>query len=188
MHEVGHFLRDRELGDVLPAHLNGLSDPSEQFCEGLAKEFLLPIHGVRRRYTEHLRDRSNHFSTADLLAMANYFAVSFQAMTMRLEELGLLPAGSYDKFQARGFRPSPVRSVSPDVRPLPEDGLPSRYVRLALEAYEKEMISESELARFLRYDRITVRDIYLRRRTQQDESGGPLELELGEELPIGAAV
>lgn len=189
MHEVGHFLRDRELGDVLPSvHSRNPSDPSEQFSEGLAKEFLLPSHGVRRRFTEHLRDRAAHFSTADLLAMANYFGVSFQAMTLRLEELKLLPEGTYDKFQSRGFQPNVARGVEPEVRPQPEDWLPSRYVRLALEAYENEEVSESELARFLRCDRITARDVYLRRRTQQDEAGGPLELDLGEELRLGAAV
>ena len=63
IHEVGHFLRDRELGDVLPTTLNGSSDPSEIFAEAMAKEFLLPSQGVRRRYTEHLRDRDNHSST-----------------------------------------------------------------------------------------------------------------------------
>lgn len=189
MHEVGHFLRDRELGDVLPALcVRTPSDPSEQFCEGLAKEFMLPSYGVRRRFTEHLRDRAAHFSTADLLAMANYFGVSFQAMTLRLEELELLPEGTYEKFQSRGFQPKVFRGVKPEACSQPEDWLPSRYVRLALEAYEKEEISESELARFLRCDRITARDIYLRRRTQQDEAGGPLELNLGEELQLGAAV
>ncbi len=189
MHEVGHFLRDRELGDVLPAaHARNPSDPSEQFCEGLAKEFLLPTHGVRRRFTEHLRDRAAHFSTADLLAMADYFGVSFQAMTLRLEELKLLPEGTYDKFQSRGFRSKVARGVEPAPRVQPEDWLPSRYVRLALEAYEKEEASEAELARFLRCDRITARDIYLRRRTQQDEAGAPLEINLGEELHLGAAV
>ena len=189
MHEVGHFLRDRELGDVLPAtHPRTPTDPSEQFCEGLAKEFLLPTQGVRRRFTEHLRDRAAHFSSADLLSMADYFGVSFQAMTLRLEELKLLPDGTYDKFQARGFRSTIARGAEPAARPLPEDWLPSRYVRLALEAFEKEDASEAELARFLRCDRITARDIYLRRRTQRDEAGAPLELNLGEELHLGVAV
>lgn len=187
VHEVGHFLRDRELGDLLPIHIDSPSDPSEQFCDALAKEFLLPAHSVRHRYGEHLRDRANHFSTADLLSMADYFAVSFQAMTLRLEELELLPSGTYDKFKARGFRPNVARSVRPAPRSAPERSFPSRYVRLALEAYEREDVSESELARFFRCDRITARDIYIRLRTRQDETG-PIELELGEELQMEAAV
>jgi len=185
MHEVGHFLRDRELGDLLPLHVDTPADPSEQFCDALAKEFLLPAHSVRRRYGEHLRDRANHFSTADLLAMADFFAVSFQAMTLRLEELALLPSGTYDKLQVRGFRPSAARGSKPKPRLAPERSFPSRYVRLALEAYERSDVSESELARFFRCDRITARDIYLRLRTRQDETG-PIELDLGEELQAGA--
>lgn len=185
VHEVGHFLRDRELGDVLPNHVAAsTSDPSEQFCEGLAKEFFLPTHGVRRRYSEHLRDRENHFSTADLLAMADYFGVSFQAMTLRLEDLKLLPGGTYDKFQAKGFRPTAHRASQAPATARPEDALPARYVRLALEAFEKELLSEAELARFLRCDRLTARDIHLRRRTTQDESG-MFEVELGEDLQSG---
>jgi Zn-dependent peptidase ImmA (M78 family)/transcriptional regulator with XRE-family HTH domain len=188
VHELGHFLRDREAGDLLPANLEGRLDPSEIFCEALAAEFLMPAAGVRRRFTEHLHDKGAHFSPADLLAMARFYAVSFQAMTLRLQELQLLPAGTYKRLTQRGFRPSAVHP--PPETPLTHDStaswLPQRYVRLVLEAYDQELLSEGELARYLHCDRITARGVYQQRRVATTE-GGDLELDLGADvLQLGA--
>ena len=183
VHELGHFLRDREAGDVLPAHMENRRDPSEQFSETLAAEFLMPSLSVRRRFAEHLRDKGAHFSPADLIAMARFYEVSFQAMTFRLEELELLPAGTYKKLFTRSFRP---QTAQQEVNRAPAEEpsvswLPQRYQRLALEAYAQELLSEGELARYLHCDRITARDLYLTRQVAATE-GGDLVLDLGEDI------
>jgi Zn-dependent peptidase ImmA (M78 family)/transcriptional regulator with XRE-family HTH domain len=182
-HELGHFLRDREAGDVMPARLESRLDPSEVFSETLAAEFLMPATGVRRRFTEHLRDKGAHFSAADLIAIARFYAVSFQAMTLRLEELQLLPTGTYQKLVQRNFRPSAAQKqmgLAP-ARERQERWLPQRYERLALEAYAQELLSEGELARYLHCDRVTARELYLSRQVEATE-GGDLVLDLGEDV------
>ncbi|MFY0582245.1 ImmA/IrrE family metallo-endopeptidase [Cystobacter fuscus] len=139
VHELGHFLRDRETGDVLSTEPENRRDPSEQFSEALTAEFLMPATGVRRRFAEHLRDKGAHFSAADLIAMARFHAVSLRAMTLRLEELQLLPEGTYQNLMRRNFRPAAAQA------PLPKQAerwLPQRYERLALEAYSQELLSE----------------------------------------------
>ena len=183
VHELGHFLRDREAGDVLPARLESRLDPSEIFSEALAAEFLMPATGVRRRFAEHLRDKAAHFSAADLIAMARFYAVSFQAMTLRLEELRLLPMGTYQKLVQRNFRPSAAQKQMgfTPVRESTERWLPQRYERLALEAYAQELLSEGELARYLHCDRVTARELYLARQVESAE-GGELVLDLGEDV------
>ncbi|HYO53268.1 XRE family transcriptional regulator [Archangium sp.] len=183
VHELGHFLRDREAGDVLPARFEGRLDPSEIFSETLAAEFLMPATGVRRRFAEHLRDKGAHFSAADLIAMARFYAVSFQAMTLRLEELQLLSAGTYRKLVQRNFRPLAAQKqmgLKP-VRENTERWLPQRYERLALEAYAQELLSEGELARYLHCDRVMARELYLTRQVEATE-GGELVLDLGEDV------
>lgn len=183
VHELGHFLRDREAGDVLGTAPDPRRDPSEQFSEALAAEFLMPSTGVRRRFAEHLRDKGAHFSAADLIAMARFHGVSFQAMTLRLEELQLLPRGTYQRLMRRNFRPV-AASKQMGLEPLATQAarwLPSRYERLALEAYSQELLSEGELARYLGCDRITARDLYLSRQVEAAE-GGELVLELGEDV------
>ncbi|HEX8440891.1 XRE family transcriptional regulator [Archangium sp.] len=183
VHELGHFLRDREAGDVLPAKFESRLDPSEVFSETLAAEFLMPATGVRRRFTEHLRDKGAHFSAADLIAMARFYAVSFQAMTLRLEELQLLPPGTYQKLIQRNFRPVAAQKqmgLAP-VQERAERWLPQRYERLALEAYSQELLSEGELASYLHCDRIVARELYLARQVEAAE-GGELVLDLGEDV------
>jgi Zn-dependent peptidase ImmA (M78 family)/transcriptional regulator with XRE-family HTH domain len=173
-HEVGHFLRDREAGDLLDE--SSLTSPGEIFPEAFAREFLLPATGVQKRFTE--RCRAGKLTPLDLHALAQAFAVSFQAMTRRLEELRLLPRGSYEKIIQSKLRPRDLRkSAEPRVAPAATDlGLPARYVALAVSAYDQEWLSESELAEFLSTDITTARAIY------QDRHQIPLDD--GTQLPV----
>lgn len=183
VHELGHFLRDREAGDVLSTQEERRRDPSEQFSETLAAEFLMPSTGVRRRFAEHLRDKGAHFSPADLIAMSRFYDVSFQAMALRLEELHLLPEDTYAKLVKRNFRPLDAQKklgLAP-VREPSERWLPQRYERLALEAYSQELLSEGELARYLHCDRVAARELYLSRQLASTD-GGELVLDLGEDI------
>jgi Zn-dependent peptidase ImmA (M78 family) len=157
-HELGHFLRDREAGDVLEDG-DSFQQPTEIFPEAFTKEFLLPTAGVRKRFTE--RCRSGKFTPIDLHALAKAFGVSFQAMALRLEELRLLPRGSYEKIVQSHLRPQDLgpRKVAPKPS-LVALGLPERYIALAVSAYDQEMLSESELAEVLGTDIPTARAVF----------------------------
>lgn len=182
-HETAHFLRDREAGDVLPLQQQRRADPAEVFAESFAREFLMPSGAIARRFSEHVR-ASGRFTIADILWMAHLYQVSFQAMTLRLEDLGLLPSGTYEGLAEKKFRPSEASEslglrASALERPAE---LPDRFVTLAIQAYEKELISESEFATYLDVDRITARHIFLNRRQSPVEDGMMVELDLGREF------
>jgi hypothetical protein len=104
-------------------------------------------------------------------------------MTLRLEELQLLPAGTYQSLMRRNFRPTAAQKQMGLPPRTQQDArwLPARYERLALEAYSQELLSEGELARYLGCDRVTARDLYLSRQIEAAE-GGELVLELGEDV------
>ncbi len=160
-HELGHFLRDREAGDVLEVD-ELIQQPAELFPEAFTKEFLLPTAGVRKRFTE--RCRSGRFTPLDLHALAKTFGVSFRAMAHRLEELRLLPRGSYEKITQSGLRPKDLGA--PEAAPHPSRvrlGLPERYIELAVSAYGQEKLSETELAEVLATDIASARAVFQER-------------------------
>ena len=157
-HELGHFLRDREAGDVLEDGEMG-QQTTEQFPEAFTKEFLLPTAGVRKRFTE--RCRSGKFAPIDLYSLSKVFGVSFQAMARRLEELRLLPRGSYEKIVQGHLRPrDPGASESAPKPSLLCLGLPERYIALAVAAYDQEKLSEGEFAEVLGTDIASARAVF----------------------------
>jgi Zn-dependent peptidase ImmA (M78 family)/transcriptional regulator with XRE-family HTH domain len=160
LHEFGHYLRDREAGDILTDDVPSRLDASEVFAESFARSGLMPEAGVRARFGECQRG-SGGFTVADLVSLAYEFQVSFQAMCMRLEEIGPLPRGTYERLTARRFSPEAGKTEL-GLPQLPKhDRLPRRYTQLAVTAFDRAEISESELADFLRVDRITARGIVL---------------------------
>jgi Zn-dependent peptidase ImmA (M78 family)/transcriptional regulator with XRE-family HTH domain len=164
VHEFGHFLRDRELGDVLDTE--DPRGPQEVFPEWFAREFLMPTTGVRKRFAE--RCRSGRFTPVDLYGLAQTYGVAFQAMAWRLEELELLPRGTYQKIVDSKLRPrelAPHSSESRDAVNRREVGLPERYIALAISAFDQGFLSELEFARYLEQDVTAARDIYARKAT-----------------------
>jgi Zn-dependent peptidase ImmA (M78 family) len=92
--------------------------------------------------------------------MANYYGVSLNALTMRLEELRLLPAGIWEKLKDRGLK---VRKVQEQLGistiPARDSRLPIRYQYLAIAAFNECAITEGQLAKFLGVDRLEARRI-----------------------------
>jgi Zn-dependent peptidase ImmA (M78 family)/transcriptional regulator with XRE-family HTH domain len=176
VHECGHFLRDREVGDVLEEG-DSLRQPAEIFPEAFAKEFLLPGAGVKKRFAE--RCRAGKFTAVDIYGLATTFGVSFQAMALRLEELRLLPRGSYEKIVRSRIRPQDLAKADAQASAKgrePRLGLPDRYVTLAVSAYDQELLSESEFAEALATDIASAREVY--------QLGRQLSLDDGTQLAV----
>ena len=130
VHEVGHFLRDRELGDVYEDdEYAGSRAASEVFSDTLAGVFLMPESGVARRFAEIGRV-NGRFTARDLAALASVFQVAFRAMAQRLEELKLLPKGTYERIRASGLRPTQMAPEHARGAPPRTPIFPPRYVEL----------------------------------------------------------
>ncbi len=175
-HEYGNFLMDRDRPGVDYLTPMQRKPEGERFGDAFAAAFLMPESGVQRRFYEEI-ERSGDFKVADLCRMADYFAVSMPAMAVRLEYLSLIPKGSWDVIsesrvpvkalkQEAGIEPS---SNHDSVEPYPQ-----RYKLLAVEAFEKEMITEGQLARLLRCSRIQAREVVEQcSKTPNDSDGVP---------------
>jgi Zn-dependent peptidase ImmA (M78 family)/transcriptional regulator with XRE-family HTH domain len=176
-HELGHFLRDREAGDIL-----GGDDPrsraDEVFPESFTREFLMPAAGVQKRFAE--RCRAGKFTAVDLAALARTFEVSFQAMALRLEDLRLLPRGSYEKIIQSRIRPQELaqRQGGQPSGSRKAPRMPLRYVALAAAAYDQALLSEGELAEYLDTDIASAREIYQEHRRIPLDDGSQLAVDL----------
>jgi Zn-dependent peptidase ImmA (M78 family)/DNA-binding XRE family transcriptional regulator len=158
-HEYGHFLIHRKKPTVSLDDGYQRKPESEQIADGFARYFLMPTNGIIRRFNDIRRSREM-VTPADLCSLAHYYGVSVEAMTYRLESLKLLPIGTWEKLKTRGFK---VRDAQKQLglEPIPaqEQKFPSRYQYLVIDAFDRGLISEGMLARFLAVDRLSARSM-----------------------------
>ena len=179
-HEYGHFLCDRHKPGIDYLSEAGRKPRNERFADGLAMSFLMPESGIRRQVTE-VTAASGDFQVADLCRLSSYYFVSVQAMTLRLEDLGLIEKGTWDYLKEEGFQPALAKQQlglePPGSR---EEAYPQRYKYLAVQAFSQGRISEGQLARFLRCDRVTAREVVAQCSTQPyvDPSGNSVVLRM----------
>jgi len=162
-HEYGHFLTEPYRSEITFFGRYERRPATERFAESFGRALLMPAGSLRRRFHElaRARKREGQGPTAgDVCHLAHFFFVSFEAMARRLEELALLPAGTWDRLRLQGFRVGEAqRLLGLQERPVDDGLLPARYRHLAVEAWQRERISEGQLASLLRVDRLTARRV-----------------------------
>jgi Zn-dependent peptidase ImmA (M78 family)/transcriptional regulator with XRE-family HTH domain len=179
-HEYGHFLCDRHKPGIDYLSGSGRKPKSERFADAFAMSFLMPESAIRRQVTK-VTAATGDFQVADLCRLSNYYFVSVQAMTLRLEDLGLIENGTWDYLKEEGFQPALAKQelgLEPPGRP--EEAYPQRYKYLAVQALSHGTISEGQLARFLRSDRVTAREVVAQCSTRpyDDPDGNPVVLQM----------
>jgi len=190
-HEYAHFLMDRYKEDVAILFEYERKPRAEQFADAFAAHFLMPSAGLRQRFRRIVQSRKD-FTVADLCHLAEQYSVSVEAMTRRLQSLGCVQSGTWERLSGQGFESGQMRehlglmSTPPQPQRLPE-----RYVRLAVQACEEARISESELARLLRCSRVEARETVNRSVRLEDvnASGEPyhIDLDFGDALALTPA-
>lgn len=187
-HEYAHFLSRRYRSEVTFLGRYQRQPEQERFADAFARAFLMPASGLSRRYNELHRSREGRVTPADLCRLAHLYFVSVEALTRRLEELRLLQMGTWDRLQQAGFRVREAQALLQlPQRPVSEQLLPTRYLYLAAEAFERGDLSEGQFARFLRVDRLEARRLAaeLASRTVVSDEGtvSTLALDLDTTLP-----
>lgn len=163
-HEYGHFVTDRYRSEITLLARYERRPATERFAEAFGRALLMPAGSLRRRFHELVRQRRREGqggpTAGDLCHIAHFFFVSFEAMTRRLEELELLPAGTWERLRPQGFRVREAqRFLGLQERPADDEVLPTRYRYLAVQAWQRGELSEGQLASFLRVDRLSARHI-----------------------------
>lgn len=158
-HECGHFLTNRYQAEITFLSDKRRQSRSERFADAFAENFLMPASGLNRRFTEmHRASQSGSITLAQICTLADLYQVSVQALVIRLEKLRRFPAGTWDRLEAEGFKPRRAQELlGIEANPEEKNLLPRRYLNLAVMAYDKELLSEGQLAKVLRSDRVSAR-------------------------------
>jgi Zn-dependent peptidase ImmA (M78 family)/DNA-binding XRE family transcriptional regulator len=157
IHETGHFASDRSHADILEGDELSFSI-EERFAKRFGSAFLMPASRVRARF-DQIVGLDNRFDVRELILLAHQFGVATEAMCRRLEELTLLPQGSWDSLRDRGFANDLEPGVIAEEGASPKPPLISpRLAYLAATALDRELVSEGQLCDLLAVDRLDLRE------------------------------
>lgn len=158
-HGYAHFLANRYTPVVATYENYERLPSSERFADSFAQNFLMPAEGLKRRYYDHYLAKGQ-VTPADLCILAHYYGVSVEALARRLEDLRLLPSGTWERLRASEFKiRAAQQELGLDRIPAQADRLPQRYQHLAFRAFSQELISEGQCARFLGISRMQSRRV-----------------------------
>ena len=181
-HEYAHYLANRDRAEV--TRLSYQRQPeSEYFADAFAANFLMPRSGLSRRFHELERTSADRATPAMLVQLAHAYGVSLQALSDRLEDLGLIPAGTWERLRERNFQPRlAAQMLGLDQSERAGDALPLHYRLLAAQMYADGEITETQFARYLGTDIVGARRAYAQMTETADvtSDGSPQILDLAE--------
>ena len=155
-HEIGHLLV-RKLGLSILFAEDEPADREERFFDLFGIALLTPASAVRKKADE-LQRMFGGFSVRQLLMMAVFFNVSIEAMTRRMVRLGILKQGTYEQLRANRVGLKHRERVVDEMQTAEEaPPFTPRTLLLASIAYQRELLSEQQLASMLELDLVTVR-------------------------------
>lgn len=154
-HELAHLITSRRQPDVLDLE-HAAQTRDERFANYFAAALMMPASLVRRR-VQDLQRETGRFSPRHLILLAHYLNVSEEALCRRLEDLRLVPGGTWDSLKERKFNSDLVHQVLGDKTRAAESIMPPRLWLLAAEAHRRDLLTEDQLAQLLRMDLVEVR-------------------------------
>ena len=161
-HELGHLISSRQVPDVFLSDEREVSRV-ERYANAFARAFLTPVRTVKQKFQD-ITSGSDRLTRRHVILLAHVFGVSREAMVRRLEELDLVKPGAWDWFLANGgISNEQVRQVLGDSDAIDSGGIQAnrpvsfRLSLLAAEAQRRGLLSEGQLARLLRVDRVELR-------------------------------
>jgi Zn-dependent peptidase ImmA (M78 family)/DNA-binding XRE family transcriptional regulator len=160
-HEYAHYLATRDRAEVTPVSQRRHQPETERFADAFAANFLMPRSGLSRRFHELRRSKQGKVTPATLVQLAHAYQVSVQALTLRLEDLRLVPSGTWDKLADSDFQPrAAARILGIEPAEQAAEALPLHYRLLAVQLYADGEITETQLARYLGTDIVGARRAY----------------------------
>ena len=181
VHELGHLTSRRQTPNVCRSDRQNDSR-EERYANAFGRAFLTPARTVTVKF-EDITAGASRFSRRHVILLAHAFGVSREAMVRRLEELSLVKPGTWDWFVANGgITDEHVRQVlgdpataDPDTRDAKRP-VSLRLGLLAAEVERRELLSEGQLARLLRLDRVELRKILDAADVDESDTDGPPKL------------
>jgi len=159
LHEYGHLIVNRYEPGIDYLVVKGRKPANERFAESFGLSFLMPASSVRQRFHD-IVTTTGDFKGADLRRLSHFYYVSVEAMARRLEQLGLIQRGSWEFLKESKFSPREAAEILRlQPQPINNEPFPERFKYLAVAAYQRGEIGDSDLAYYLRCDIVRAREI-----------------------------
>lgn len=160
-HEAGHFMSTRKAADILDDATSETAR-EERYANAFGRAFLMPARAVKQKFQDVTAGASS-LSRRHIIVLSSYFGASREALVRRLEELGLIKRDSWDWFVENGGITN--EQVIQVLGELPRDDqkddadrpVSLRMSMMADEVWRRGLLSEGQLARLLRLDRVELR-------------------------------
>lgn len=161
-HETGHLVSTRRRPEVLLVG-RGENSREERYATAFGYTFLMPARALMQKFKE-VTAGLEKLTRRHVIILAHAFGVSREAVVRRLEDLRLAPKGTWDWFlHYGGITDDQVRQVLGDLA-MPDAGKADadqptslRLGLLADAVSRKGILSEGQIARMLRLDRVELR-------------------------------
>ena len=181
VHELGHLTSRRQTPDV--CRFEQYDDSREErYANAFGRAFLTPARTVAVRFQD-ITAGASRFTRRHVILLAHAFGVSREAMVRRLEERRLVKRGTWDWFEANGsITNEQAREVLGELGTADPDTSDAqrpvsfRLGLLAAEAQRRELLSEGQLARLLRLDRVELREVLDAADMDGNDTDGPPKL------------
>ena len=181
-HEMGHFISTRNKPEIL--HLEDEDNSREErYAHAFGRALLTPPRAVMQKFHE-VTAGSSKLTRRHVIVLAHFFGVSREAITRRLEELGLTKTGTWDWFASNGgITDEQARQVLGDLTPQDTQKIEAdrpmtlRLNLLAAEVHRRGLLSEGQLARLLRLTRVELRESLEGVESDETDSDGVASLE-----------
>lgn len=163
-HELGHYISTRRAPDSL---YEGSPEQTreERYANAFARALLTPARTVKAMFRDTTAGARN-LTRRHVIVLAHAFGVSREALVRRLEELDLVPNGTWDWFdRTGGITNEQARQVLGEIPVFDPRGQDAerpvslRLQLLAAEAWKRDLISEGQVASLLKIDRVQAREL-----------------------------
>ena len=160
LHEYGHLIVDRYKPGIDYLSMGGRKPANERFAEAFAIAFLMPAASVRQRFSEIVA-ANNNFQIADLCRLSHYYFASVEATALRLEQLSLIPKGSWALIKESKFAPRQAAALlSLPAHHETPDYYPERYKFLRFATLNRSDPPE-QLSQILRCDPVRAKQVVM---------------------------
>ena len=168
-HEYGHFIFHKERIGIISFE-NEENNIDEKHANYFASEFLMPESAINDIFTMKIKNK-NEVAAEDIIYIADYFGVSFQAMVYRLNNLRLLNDIRKEELINETWVTAVRKSIGISEPDRGKSKFPSLYIHLAIKAYQQNRITTSKLADFLELPLYQAMELGKKiKRSKQDES------------------
>ena len=182
-HELGHFVGTRQAPEVLEEN-EKFQSREERYAHAFGRAFLTPRKSFEAAWLQ--LTAGSEITRRPIIVQAHHFRISREACVRRLEELGLVKRGAWDKLKAHGgITSAQVREVLGDTSSKPDPAkddadrsVSHRMSFMAYTAWKRDLMSEGQLAELLKIKRLELRALLDQMELEESESDDLFKLSL----------